>query len=203
MSLAQRDVQRHTYGEYATWPEGVRCELIDGIVYDMAPAPSRRHQEVLGELFRQVADALEGTPCRPYIAPFDVRLPEADEADAAVATVVRPDLVVVCDEARLDERGCRGAPDWVVEVLSPGSARHDQGVKREVYERHGVAEYWLIHPIDRVVMVYRLTQGAYGKPEVHATAGTLACGLLPRVVVDWGRVLPEEAPPPPAGTGPA
>jgi Uma2 family endonuclease len=192
MGLALRDQQRHTYREYCTWPEDVRYELIDGQAYAMSPGPSRRHQEIGFEVARQVADALEGTGCRVYVAPFDVRLPRGSEKDDDIDTVVQPDLMVVCDRAKLDDRGCRGAPDWVIEVLSPSSAGHDQILKRAVYERHGVKEYWLIHPVDQVVTVYRLVDGAYGKPDIYELKDTLACGILPEVVIDWARVLREE-----------
>jgi len=122
MALALRDHQRHTYGDYCRWPEDVRYELIDGQAYAMSPGPNRRHQEVVGALFRQVADALEGSPCRTYVAPFYVRLPRGHEADDDIDTVVQPDIMVVCDRTKLDDRGCRGAPDWVIEVL-PRAAR--------------------------------------------------------------------------------
>ena len=191
MGLPKRDLERHTYADYASWPEQIRYELIDGIAYAMGPAPARRHQEVAGEIFRQIADALEGSLCRPYMAPFDVRLPRAGEADDAVDTVVQPDISVVCDKAKLDDRGCRGAPDWIVEVLSPATASHDQIVKRALYERVGVREYWLVHPADLVVTIYLLHAGAYGKPAVHELAGTTAATVLPEVSIDWARVLRE------------
>ena len=89
------------------------------------------------------------------------------EADAQIDTVVQPDISVVCDKAKLDERGCRGAPDWIVEVLSPGTAGHDQIVKRALYERVGVREFWLVHPIDKLVIIYLLENGAYGKPALQ------------------------------------
>ncbi len=174
MGLPLRDQHLHTYGEYLTWPDEPRYELIDGRAYAMAPAPSRRHQEIVGELFRQVANALSGHPCRVYIAPFDVRLPRGAQADDDVNTVVQPDIAVFCDRSRLDERGARGAPDWIIEVLSPGTASHDQLLKRDLYERHGVAEYWLVHPHDRLITVYRLHDGAYGKPHVQEFSGSLA-----------------------------
>lgn len=192
MGLPQRDLEFHTYAEYAAWPDDVRYELIDGIAYAMGPAPTRRHQEVALELARQIADALEGSPCRPYIAPFDVRLPRADEADGKIDTVVQPDISVICDKAKLDERGCRGAPDWIVEVLSPGSAGHDQVVKRELYERVGVREYWLVHPIDKVVTIYLLAAGAYGKPAVQELVGDTTATVLPQVTIAWARVLRED-----------
>lgn len=190
MALPLRDTARHTYADYRSWPDQVRYELIDGIAYAIGPAPARIHQEVLGGIFRQVADALDGTPCRPYIAPFDVRLPAGDEADADVATVVQPDLVVVCDPAKLDEAGCRGAPDWVVEVLSPRTAGHDQTVKLAAFERAGVPEVWLVHPTDRVLSIYRMEGARYGRPEIRELSGTVTVGMLPGVAIDWQGVLP-------------
>ncbi len=185
MSLALKDHQYHCYGDYLTWPDDIRYELIDGDAYLMAPAPDLAHQEVAGEIFRQAANALLGRPCRALIAPVDVRLPKLDEADERIDTVVQPDVLVVCDANKLDRRGVRGAPDWVVEVLSPSTAGHDQIKKRQLYERHGVHEYWLIHPVDRVLTVYRLINGEYGKPELYELRGETAVGVLPVIVIQW------------------
>lgn len=189
MGLPLRDRQRHTYADYLGWPEDERYELIDGVAYAMTPAPGRRHQEITGELFRQIADALEGHPCRVYVAPFDVRLPRGSEADDQVDTVVQPDLSVICDQSKLDERGCRGAPDWVIEVISPSTASHDQVKKRDVYERAGVPELWLVHPGDGIVSVYGLDAGQYGKPRISELEGRLASQVLPHVEIDWSRAL--------------
>jgi Uma2 family endonuclease len=107
----------------------------------------------------------------------------------AVDTVVQPDLSVVCDPTKLDERGCRGAPDWVVEVLSPATASHDLILKRRIYERAGVREYWLVHPTDQVVTVYGQGEHGFGAPEIYELQGCLASKALPRVEIDWQRVL--------------
>jgi Uma2 family endonuclease len=189
MGLPLRDKQHHTYGEYCTWPEDVRYELIDGIAYAMAPAPARVHQEIVLAIATQVHAALEGRPCRAYIAPFDVRLPHGSEVDDDVDTVVQPDLAVVCDRDKLDARGCRGAPDWIIEVLSPATAGHDMIVKRRLYERAGVREYWLLHPTDRVVTVYTLNGGVYGTPMIHELKERLAVTVLPEIEIDWARAL--------------
>ncbi len=189
MSLPVKDERYHTYGEYLTWPDDQRYELIDGVAYAMGPAPVRVHQRLLGELYRQVADALDDSDCEVDIAPFDVRLPDRDEADEEIVNVVQPDLVVICDRDKLDEKGCRGAPDWVVEVLSPSTAGHDQILKLALYERHGVKEYWLAHPTDRVVTVYRLEAGQYVRPTVHEMKGCLRVHCCGDMEIDWDRIV--------------
>ncbi|WP_022948902.1 Uma2 family endonuclease [Methylohalobius crimeensis] len=189
MEPALRDPDFHTYGEYLTWPEDVRYELIDGRAYLMAPAPTLDHQDITGEIYRQLANQLEGKPCRPFIAPVDVRLPKQDEADDAIDTVVQPDVLVVCDETKLDRRGVRGAPDLVVEVLSPATAFHDHQRKRAIYERTGVREYWLVDPIERLITVYHLVNGRYGKPEIHAMRGETPILVLPDAVIRWDALL--------------
>lgn len=186
MGLALKDTQHHCYGDYLTWPDDGRYELIDGSAYAMAPAPDLAHQDIAGEIYRQTANILAGKPCRAFIAPLDVRLPQHDEADDdRIDSVVQPDIVVVCDTAKLDRRGVRGTPDWIVEVLSPSTAAHDHIRKRALYERHGVREYWLIHPVDRLLTVYRLINAAYGKPEIHELRGQTRVGALPDIVIQW------------------
>ena len=144
--------QKYTYGDYFTWPGDERWELIDGGVYDMSPACSRTHQDILGKLHLIFGNFFND---KVYLAPFDVRLPKGNEADEGIDTVVQPDLSVICDTSKLDEKGCKGAPDLVVEIVSPGSAVHDMKVKRELYEQHGVKEYWIVLPLERIVEVYR------------------------------------------------
>ncbi|MBL1262784.1 Uma2 family endonuclease [Methylomicrobium sp. RS1] len=185
MGLALKDTLYHCYGDYLTWPDNVRYELIDGVAYMMAPAPDVAHQDVAGEIYFQVRQALQGKSCRAFIAPIDVRLPKCAESDDQVDTVVQPDVLVVCDPGKIDRRGIRGAPDWIVEVLSPSTAGHDQIKKRRLYERHGVREYWLVHPVDRVLTVYRLQDNEFGKPEIYELKGETAVGILPEIVIRW------------------
>jgi Uma2 family endonuclease len=182
-----------SYADYCRWPDDERWELIAGEAFDMSPAPARIHQDLVVGLLVQVHGALVGSCCRVYVAPFDVRLPEADEADDEVCNVVQPDLAVICDPVRLDDKGCRGAPDWIVEVLSPRTAAKDQRRKRDLYERHGVREYWLVHPTDRIVFVYRLEDGRYGKPDVSSARGETRVAILPGFAIQWDSVFPEPA----------
>lgn len=189
MGLALKDEQKHNYGDYLKWPNEFRYELLDGDAYLMSPAPDLAHQEVAGEIYFQAMRALRNKPCRPFIAPVDVRLPKRDEADELIDTVVQPDVLVVCDPAKLDRKGVRGAPDWVVEVLSPSTASHDQIKKQKIYERHGVREYWLVHPVDRVLTIYRLRDNAYGKPEIVELQGSTAVTILPGVEILWDELV--------------
>lgn len=189
MALARRDNVHHTYGDYLGWPEDVRYELIGGVAYLMAPAPDLLHQEIAGEIYRQISTALIGAQCRAFIAPLDVRLPSTEEADEQIDTVVQPDVLVVCDAFKLDRRGVRGAPDLVVEVLSPSTATHDHVTKRRVYERAGVREFWLVHPTDRMVTIYRLADGEYGKPDVQELSGKTPVGVLSGVAVAWDELV--------------
>jgi len=147
--------ERFTYRQYKTWPDSERWELIEGHAWNMSAAPTRYHQGLIGTLFNAIATFLKGKPCQAYLAPFDVLLPEGDEADDEVDTVVQPDIVVYCDRSRLTKAGARGAPDLAVEVLSPSTSKKDQREKFDLYQRHGVREYWVLDPVGAWLCVYR------------------------------------------------
>jgi Uma2 family endonuclease len=183
---------RYTFADYLQWTGDARWELIDGVAYNMTPAPSRRHQKISGELFLQFGLFLRGKRCEAYDAPFDVRLPKPGESDETTSTVVQPDLVVVCDPSKLDDRGCKGAPDLVIEILSPDSVARDQKEKFLLYEQAGVLEYWLVHPTDRIVTVFhRGADGAYGRPAVYTPGERIRVGVLPELEIDLAAVFGE------------
>lgn len=179
-----------TYADYCTWPDEERWELIDGVAYDMSPAPNRTHSLILGELSRQVRNYFHGKPCEVHQAPFDIRLPKRDEADAKVNTVVQPDLLVICDQDKLDEKGARGAPDLAIEVLSPSTQAHDQLRKLNLYENRGVKQYWIFSQ-EGTVMVFTLGKdGRYGRPQTYDRTMTLETRLFPGLRVDLSTVFP-------------
>lgn len=178
--------QRYTYADYLQWPEDERWELIEGEAYAMAPAPTRIHQAVVVELIRQIANYLEDKPCKVLVAPFDVTLKETDETEEESQTVVQPDIVVVCDESKLDERGCKGPPDWIIEVLSPATAVRDHVQKKALYEKHGVREYWLIHPTDAILTRYQLENGRYSAAVIEETKDTTPVAVLQGLEIHWG-----------------
>ena len=189
MLLPKRDTEHHTYADYLTWSDDQRYELIDGTAYVREPAPTRLHQKLVVRMAHQVLEVIEGTSSDVYVAPFDVRLPKVGEADDQIDTVVQPDVLIVRDLHKLDDRGMCGAPDWIAKVLSLSTARHDQTLKRAAYERAGVRELWLIHPINRKLAIYRLEDGRYGPATILELTGKTPIAAVPGVTIDWDRLL--------------
>jgi Uma2 family endonuclease len=166
----------YTYADVLEWDESVRAEIIDGELYMLA-TPSTLHQEISWELSRQLGNFLEGKPCKGFSAPFGVRLFPRDDLDDD--TVVEPDIVVICDRSKIDERGCNGAPDLVIEILSPSNGRHEMVLKFNKYLEAGVREYWIIDPEEKAIQVHILDDGRYvtrmydDKAPVHILPGCL------------------------------
>jgi Uma2 family endonuclease len=175
---------RFNYGDYLQWDDDERWELIDGRPHAMA-APTIPHQRLVGSLYVQLHVQLEGARCEALVAPVDVRLPTGDEPDEAIVDVVQPDVLVVCDPSKLDDRGCRGVPDLVIEVMSPSTADHDRVTKLELYERHGVREYWVVQPVERLVTVHLYEHDHFATTLIERTTGRFPVVVLPGVKVDW------------------
>ena len=146
----------YTYADYCKLDDE-RCELIDGAIYAMSPAPEWKHQRYSGRLFLQLASFLKGKTCEVFSAPFDVRL----NANSDDNTVVQPDIVVICDHSKLSGTGCVGAPDLVVEILSPTTSIRDRTVKLNLYLQAGVQEYWIVDPEAKTVHAHVLESGRY------------------------------------------
>lgn len=152
----------YSYADYLTWKIDDMMELIRGKAFKWAAAaPGMSHQKVSLRLASALFTFLKGKPCQVFQAPFDVRFPVKSKKSDEIDTVLQPDLCVVCDESKLDEAGCIGAPDLVVEILCPGNNRKELKLKYEVYEESGVKEYWVIHPTEQTLLVYTLVNGKY------------------------------------------
>lgn len=185
MSLSLKKDRRYKYSDYLTWNDEERWELIEGEAYNMSPAPTRFHQRIAGELFRQFANYLYDKRCEVYIAPFDVRLPYGDEKDANIETVVQPDIAVICDISKLDEKGCKGSPDLIIEIISPYTVQKDVKRKFFLYEKAGVSEYWIVHPEDKIVMVFRLEDNhRYGRPETYIEHEEIKVDIIGSLLID-------------------
>ena len=162
MSALPKEDRYFTYADYKEWElaECERYELIFGEAYAMA-APSERHQAISMELSTQFQTYLRGKPCKVYAAPFDVRLfYQKDDRDD---TVVQPDIVVICDEKKRGTEGCRGAPELVIEIISPSNTATEMERKLLLYLKAGVHEYWVVNPENNTVVVYNFKdKGIYG-----------------------------------------
>lgn len=174
----------YSYAHYLNWLFDERLELIKGKIYKMSPGPSRVHQKVLTNLFRPIANFLDGKPCDLYVAPFDVRFPSKSKADKDIYTVLQPDICVICDKSKLDDRGCLGAPDLVVEILSPGNNKKELLHKYKVYEEFGVKEYWVVSQSDQSILIYTLSnEGKYVPSKIFTLSEEVSSVVLPGFVL--------------------
>ena len=181
---AEKLEKRFTYAEYLTWDDSQRWELIDGVPYNMTPAPRIIHQRILGNLHLKVALHLAGKSCVSFMAPTDVVFDEHN--------VVQPDLLVVCDRNKITELNIQGAPDLVVEILSPSTSLKDRREKRGLYERFGVREYILVDPLNEVIERYCLLDGHYGAEEVFGWQEVMSLLVLPELSLNWWEIFEKE-----------
>lgn len=190
MSVPLADNQVYTFTEYMKLPGDRRYEIIDGLLYAMSPAPSIVHQRILRRLLVKMELGLAGSGCEVFCAPLDVLLPAPGETAAESTAVVQPDLLVICDPSRLQEKYCLGAPELVVEITSPASYSLDYVKKLHLYERHGVKEYWIVNYTSRQVLIYRLSPtGGYGEPVLCRRGDTATA--LDLVEINLGELFTE------------
>ena len=179
--------KRYTYADYLTWMDDVRRELIEGFI-KLMPAPRDIHAKVSYNISWNLGAILKKNKgkCEIRHAPYDVRFPINGETDnKKIYTVVQPDISVICDLSKLDENGCLGAPDMIVEVLSPSTAKRDWKEKYALYEKHGVREYWIVHPKEKFVNVFLLqTDGQYGDCQVYEGKGKIPVHIFNGHLID-------------------
>jgi Uma2 family endonuclease len=182
MQFSDLDLSKtYNYADYLQWTFEERLELIKGKIFKMTPAPNLYHQDISGVVFTEIYNYLKGKPCKIYAAPFDVRLPRKADIinEKSIYTVVQPDICVICDLSKLDKRGCIGAPDIIVEILSPGNNQKELQNKYQVYEEAGVNEYWIISPQDNSFLKYSLVQGLYLPSKLMTTGEIITTPILP------------------------
>ena len=183
MSLPQKKNEYFTYADYYSWETEERYELIDGVAYLMS-APSMKHQRVLRKLAMKIGNYLEGKKCEMFFAPFDVRL----NFDTKDNTVVQPDLLVVCDNSQLDDKGCKGAPDFIIEILSPSSGQMDIAIKLGKYLQAEVKEYWVVNPENGTIIVHILDQQKY-ITSIYGAKSVIPITVLENCQVDFAEIL--------------
>jgi Uma2 family endonuclease len=181
MKLVLDTNKRYTYADYLTWVDNKMRELINGIVKLMSPASSSKHQVIGGDLYSELRALVKKKKknCMVFYAPFDVRLPKNGETeDDKIYTVVQPDICVVCDLSKIDKRGCLGAPDLIVEIQSPSTAKYDFMEKFPLYESSGVREYWVVFPYDEAIQVFLLQEnGKYDEGTTYEE-GNIPVGIF-------------------------
>ncbi len=180
----------YTYADYTTWQFSEYIELIKGKIFRMSPAPALKHQRISWRMSGLVWEALRNKSCQAFAAPFDVRLYTKNKKGVSTKTVVQPDLCVICDTTKLDEQGCDGAPDLIVEILSPGNTKKEMRDKFDVYEDAGVQEYWLVHPTEKNVIVYILNeQGKYVGSRPYTDEDIIATPIIPALQMNLSEVF--------------
>jgi len=185
MQFADLDLNKlYTYADYYKWRFEERVELIKGKIFKMSPAPNRFHQELAGDIYTSLNVFLHSKPCKAYIAPFDVRLPRKSADDKDIITVLQPDVCVICDLAKLDLRGCVGAPDIIVEILSPGNNAKEMKNKYEVYESAGVKEYWVVSPQNQTFLIHILVNDKFQLLPVKVPGDVVTSSILPGFALD-------------------
>jgi Uma2 family endonuclease len=195
MNVALKTEEYFTYADYLEWDTEERYELIDGVSYLMSPAPTPTHQGILAEVARVIGNFLHKKPCKVFVAPFDVRLNAAGADD----TVVQPDVLVICDQKKIDSRGCVGAPDLVIEITSPSTGIRDHTIKLEKYLNAGVRECWIIDPDSKTVQVYILQEDLSAKMLTYNAKDVVPVTVLKGLQIHLQEVFPEETPLPEEG----
>lgn len=181
-NLSDLDLTKtYTYSDYLLWQLSERVELIKGFILKMSPAPSRKHQTISQNLNYKIYSYFENKNCSVYVAPFDVRLPVASAQKNS--TVVQPDLCIICDQNKLDDKGCDGAPDLIIEILSPHNSKHDVDTKFNLYQESGVKEYWIVEPEERIVLVYTLKDNKYIGLKPFSETETIKSPLFPEMKI--------------------
>jgi Uma2 family endonuclease len=181
----------YSYADYLKWDFEEIVELIKGKVFKKAAAPNRKHQEVSMNLSRTLGSFLKGHRCKVYAAPFDVRLSK-DPDFKKIDSVIQPDISVICDPSKLDDKGCFGAPDLIVEILSPSNSRVELQNKFELYEEFGVREYWVIHPVECSLLIYTLVEGKYRPSRLFTSGDKIQSTVLSGFELDLEEVFSED-----------
>ena len=185
MQFADLDLTKtYTFADYYSWKFAERVELIKGKIFKMSPAPNTFHQQLVGFIYLEIGNFLRKKPCKVFVAPFDVRLPGKSKDDKEIFTVLQPDICVVCDPSKIDKKGCVGAPDLVVEVLSPGNNAKEIKNKYEQYELAGVKEYWVVSPQNQTVLIHILTDGKYDVMRLKGPGDVITSAVLPDFSLD-------------------
>jgi len=188
MGIPKLKYEQFAYSDYLTWIDEKRWEIIQGAAFDMTPAPNTEHQRISMYLSIQIGNYLKGKSCSVFSAPIDVRLAENTSTDEETINVVQPDLLVLCESSKIDDRGIKGAPDWIIEITSPSTLKHDFGTKLLLYQNYGVREYWIIDPFTKNIHTFTLdNNGKYNPGNIYKGEDVIIPGNFPDL-----KIIPNE-----------
>jgi Uma2 family endonuclease len=190
--ISQLDLTKtYTYADYLTWKLNERVELFKGFIMKMSPASSSSHQIYSGRLSYLLMQFLRKSSCQVFAAPFDVRLinKRKSTADKEITTVVQPDISVICDPQKIDERGCLGSPDLIIEIVSKGNTKKELENKFELYQENGVKEYWVVQQGDETVVVFDLVRGKYQYRKIYSNDGIIPVKVIKGLEIDLKEVF--------------
>lgn len=177
--------KQYTYADYLTWHFKERVELIKGWIHKMSPAPLDKHQRIASSLYLEIGNYFKRRGCQVRFAPYDVRLLDSKKSteDAQIFTVVQPDICIICDPAKIDRRGCIGAPDWIIEILSPGNSKTEMHDKYQLYQENKVREYWIVQPEHENILQFALSVENYQLVKMYSGDEIISPVLFPELKI--------------------
>ncbi len=188
--ITQLDVNKtYSYADYLTWRFDTMVELIKGKLFIQSPAPAYRHQLIASNLHRDISNHFRNHQCQSFFAPFDVRLLKNKASDNEITTVVQPDICVICDPSKLDKKGCLGAPDLIIEIISPATAKKDMNDKFNLYEENGVKEYWLVNPDSNSLDQYVLIDNKYERKDLYVNSQKFYSAIFPDLQINLEEIF--------------
>lgn len=191
MAIQQINNKVYTYYDYLNFPNDEFVEIIDGKIFAMSPAPSRIHQELIMEISAELRNYIKSNKrqCKVYPAPFDVVLINENENENDSKNIVQPDISVICDKNKLNDKGCFGSPDMIVEIVSKFNPGNDYVKKLYLYEKYKVKEYWIVNPMKKNILVYTLTESGYNQPDLYTFNDKIKVNIFNNLEIDFNGII--------------
>lgn len=191
MAIQQINNKVYTYYDYLNFPNDEFVEIIDGKIFAMSPAPSRIHQELLMEISAELRNYIKSNKgqCKVYPAPFDVVLINENENENDSKNIVQPDISVICDKNKLNDKGCFGSPDMIVKIVSKFNPGNDYVKKLYLYEKYKVKEYWIVNPMKKNILVYTLTESGYNQPDLYTFNDKIKVNIFNNLEIDFNGII--------------
>jgi len=191
LAIQQINNKVYTYYDYLNFPNDEFVEIIDGKIFAMSPAPSRIHQELIMEISAELRNYIKSNKrqCKVYPAPFDVVLINENENENDSKNIVQPDISVICDKNKLNDKGCFGSPDMIVKIVSKFNPGNDYVKKLYLYEKYKGKEYWIVNPMKKNILVYTLTESGYNQPDLYTFNDKIKVNIFNNLEIDFNGII--------------